>query len=189
MKRARGWKFHVMRACLTWFTRTKPAQAKVHGFYTYKSVPPRHRMIKFWRFLSWRKNIKKKKKHGNPVWRLKRRFVSSAVFLFPCDVYVTTRFCRRQTAPGARGFLVLMPLLARSHLTQAYASRPWKRRCNLMLSFVFRLTRVSPFTKKVFGFIFCNVKMFQWIAPENIYTPVLEGLNPHSLPTPLEILV
>lgn len=31
--------------------------------------------------------------------------------------------------------------------------------------------------------------MFQWIAPENIYTPVLEGLNPHSLPTPLEILV
>lgn len=102
-----------------------------------------------------------KKKHGNPVWRLKRRFVTSAVFLFPCDVYVTTRFCRRQTAPGAR---------ARSPLTQAYASRPWKRRCNLMLSFVFRLTRVSPFTKKVFWFIFCNVKMFQWIAPENIHT-------------------
>ena len=39
-----------------------------------------------------------------------------------------------------------------------------------MLSFVFRLTRVSPFTKKVFWFIFCNVKMFQWIAPENIHT-------------------
>lgn len=149
-----------MRACLTWFTCTKPAQAKVHGFYTYKSVTPRRKMIKFWRFLRWCKNIKKKK-HGNPVWRLKRRFVTSAVFLFPCDVYVTTRFCRRQTAPGAR---------ARSPLTQAYASRPWKRRCNLMLSFVFRLTRVSPFTKKVFWFIFCNVKMFQWIAPENIHT-------------------
>ena len=39
-----------------------------------------------------------------------------------------------------------------------------------MLSFVFRLTRVSPFTKKVFWFIFFNVKMFQWIAPENIHT-------------------
>lgn len=39
-----------------------------------------------------------------------------------------------------------------------------------MLSFVLRLTRVSSFTKKVFWFIFCNVKMFQWIAPENIHT-------------------
>lgn len=45
-----------------------------------------------------------------------------------------------------------------------------------MLSFVFRLTRDSPFTKKVFGCIFCNGKIFQWIAPENIHTPILEGL-------------
>ena len=72
------------------------------------------------------KTLKKQKtrKTRESSVAIKRRFVTSAVFLFPCDVYVTTRFCCRQTAPGARGFLVLMPLLARSHLTQAYASRP-----------------------------------------------------------------
>jgi len=56
-----------------------------------------------------------------------------------------------------------------------------------MLSFVFRLTRVSPFTRKVFGFIVCNVKMFQWIDPENIHTSVLEGLLVLTL-TPYQLL-